>query len=135
MGNFAPSIRENELRVEKLYLLSDLAEKLDSREISLEDYVGFFWQFCPARMEHTRIFLEDLIRARREGRSYTHEDFARFKKVCKSGNNRKAILDKLVHLGVVEKRNKTTHDYEIILIDKWIERLELLIRSWVMLTR
>ena len=134
MGNFAPSNRENELRVEKLYFLADFAEKVDSGRVSIEDYVGFFWQFCPSRMEHTKVFLEDLIRAKREVRPYTQEDFAEFKKVCTSGNNRNIILQKLEHLGVIEKRNKTVQQYEIILIDKWIQRLEYLIRNWVMLT-
>ena len=135
MGKFAPSNRENELRVEKLYLLAGLADKLDSRHVGLEDYIGLFWQFSPERAKHTQVFLEGLIKARREGRPYTQEDFARFKKVCTSGNNRNAILDKLLHMGVIEKKNRTTHDYEIILSDKWIERLEYLIRSWVRLTR
>lgn len=135
MGKHAPSNRENELRVEKLYLLSGLADKLDSGAASLEDYIGLFWQFCPERAEHTRIFLKDLIRCRREGRAYTQLDFARFKEVCKSGNNRESILKKLLHMGVIEKKNRTTHDYEIILSDKWIRYLEYLIENWVMLTR
>ncbi len=106
MGKFAPSNRQNELRVEKLYLLADLAERLDSGILSLEDYVGLFWQFSPERAKHTPIFLEDLIRARREGRPYTQNDFAEFKKICKSGNNRNIILQKLEHLGVIEKKKK-----------------------------
>jgi hypothetical protein len=135
MGKHAPSNRKNELRVEKLYLLAGLAEKLDSEEVSLEDYVGLFWQFSPERAKHTQVFLEGLIKARREGRRYTQEDFARFKKVCKSGNTREIILKKLLHMGVIEKKNRTVHDYEIGLSDKWIERLEYLIRNWVRLTR
>jgi len=135
MGNFAPSNRDNELRVEKLYLLARLAEKLDSGTVSLEDYIGLFWQFSPERAKHARVFLEGLIKARREGRHYTQEDFAMFKKVCTSGNNRNAIVDKLLHMGVIEKDNRTVHDYEITLSDKWIERLEYLIRNWVRLTR
>jgi len=135
MGRFAPSNRENELRIEKLYLLAGLAEKLDSGEISLMEYVGLFWQFSPERAKHTQIFLEGLIQAKREGRPYTQDDFASFKKVCKSGNNRNAILDKLLHMGIIEKRNKTVQQYEIIFIDKWINRLEYLMRSWLRLTR
>lgn len=135
MGNFAPSNRENELRVEKLYLLSDLADKLDSGQVGLEDYIGLFWQFSPERAKHTRVFLEGLIRARRKGRPYTQDDFAVFKEVCASGNNREIILKKLLHMGVIEKTNKTVHEYEIVLSDKWINRLELLLRNWVMLTR
>jgi hypothetical protein len=135
MGQFAPSNRENELRVEKLYLLAGLAEKLDSGKVGLEDYIGLFWQFSPERAKHTQIFLEALIQARREGRRYTQEDFASFKKVCTSGNNREIILKKLLHMGVIEKKNKTIHEYEITLSDKWINRLELLLQNWVMLTR
>ena len=108
MGNFAPSKRDNELRVEKLYLMCDLAERLDEREfLSLDEYLGFFWQFCPARVEHAKVFIEELVKAKRESRPYTDRDFAQFKKVCKSCNSRKVILDKLIHLGVIEKRNKT----------------------------
>jgi len=135
MGSFAPSNREKELRVEKLYLLAGLADKLDSGVVSLGEYIGLFWQFCPERTEHTRVLLRDLIRCRREGRAYTQEDFARFKEVCKSGNNREIILKKLLHMGVIEKKNRTIHDYEIILSDKWIRYLESIIENWVMLTR
>jgi hypothetical protein len=135
MGSFAPSNRENELRVEKLYLLAGLAEKLDSGSVEIDDYIGLFWQFSPERAKHTRVFLEGLIKARREGRRYTQDDFARFKEVCKSGNTREIILKKLLHMGVIEKKNRTVHDYEIRLSDKWIERLEYLIRNWVRLTR
>lgn len=134
MGNFAPSNRDNELRIEKLYLLADLAEKLDKGEIDLGDYVGFFWQNSPERAKHTQIFLEDLIKAKREGSPYTQKDFARFKKICKSGNNRNIILQKLLHMGVIEKKAKTIQEYEIMLSDKWIQRLEYLIRNWVRLT-
>jgi len=135
MGKHAPSNRENELRVEKLYLLAGLAGKLDSGKVSLGDYIGLFWQFSPERAEHTRVFLADLIRCRQEGKAYTQVDFAKFKKVCKSGNNREIILKKLLHMGVIEKKNRTTHDYEIMLSDKWIRYLEYLIEKWVMLTR
>ena len=134
MGYFAPSNRDNELRVEKLYLLADLAEKLDNGELELGDYVGLFWQNSPERAKHTQIFLEDLIKARREGRAYTQKDFAGFKKICKSGNNRNIILQKLLHMGVIEKRKKTLQEYEIMLSDKWIQRLEYLILNWVRLT-
>jgi len=68
MGNFAPSNRENELRVEKLFLMSDFADKLEHGTVSLDDYMGFFWQFCPERLKHTQIFLEGVIQAKREGR-------------------------------------------------------------------
>jgi len=135
MGNFAPSNRENELRVEKLYLLPSLAEKLDAGTISLEDYIGIFWQFSPERAKHARILLEDIIQAEREGMSYNQEDFAKFKKVCKSGNNRTAILEKLLHMGIIEKKNKTVQEYDITLSHKWIQRLEYLIRNWVMITK
>jgi len=135
MGNFAPSNRDNELRVEKLYLLADLAEKLDVGTVTLEDYIGLFWQFLPERVECTRILLQDLIKCRREGIPYTQDDWARFKDVCNSGSSREMILKKLLHMGVIEKKNKTIKEYEIRLSDKWIKRLEYLTQSWVILTR
>ena len=135
MGNFPPSNRDNELRLEKLYLMPDIARRLDSGVLlSLDDFLDFFWQGCPGRVEHAKVFLMELVRAKREGRAYTNEDFARFKKVCKSCNSRKALLDKLIHLGVIEKRNNTIQQYEIIISDKWIERLKNMMISWVMLT-
>jgi hypothetical protein len=115
--------------------LPELAEKLDSGIIGLEDYIGFFWQFCPSRMEHTKFFLEGMIQAKREGRPYTQDDFRKFKKQCTGGRDRQLVLKKLEYLGVVEKRNKTVQKYEIIFIDKWIERLNYLAENWQKIIR
>lgn len=137
MGNFAPSNRDNELRVEKLFLRKGLKNKLDSGStLDLEDFMGVFWHMGPAGLtEHTQYFLSELIRYRREGKPYTQDDWMDFKKVCKSSNNRNIILKKLIYLGVIERMNKTKYKYEIIVSDKWIEYLRLLIEEWVMLTR
>ena len=136
MGCFAPSRREKELRVEKLFLRRGLADKLDSgMEISLEDFTALFWHMSPAKLnKYTCLFLRELARRRREGIPYTQDDWVKFKKVCKSGNSQNIILQKLLHLGVIEKKNKTIQEYEIILSHKWIERLELMIQYWVILT-
>jgi hypothetical protein len=137
MGNFAPSNRDNELRIEKLFLRKELKAKLDSGvPLVLDDFMGFFWHMGPADLtEHTRYFLKELIRCRREGRAYTEDDWIRFKEVCRSGNNRNIILTKLLHLGIIERKNKSRYQYEIIVSDKWIEYLRYLIEEWVMLTR
>ena len=137
MGNFAPNNREKELRVEKLFLRKGLKKKLDSgSRLDLEDFMGVFWHMGPAGLtEHTQYLLNELIRYRRECRPYTQDDWMRFKKVCTSSNNRHIILQKLIHLGVIERRNKTKYKYEIIVSDKWIEYLRYLIEEWVMLTR
>ncbi|MFH1787918.1 MAG: hypothetical protein ABH834_00885 [Candidatus Altiarchaeota archaeon] len=136
MGKFAPNNRDKELRVEKLFLRDELVERLDSKvPLNLDDFMAFFWHMSPVKLsEHTHFFLGELIQARRDGRLYTQDDWARFKKVCTSGNNRNIILRKLLHLGVIERKKKTQHDYVIFLSDKWIHRLELLITNWVMLT-
>ena len=136
MGNFAPSRRDKELRVEKLFLMQELADKLDSgKDIGLEDFTALFWHMSPAKLNrYTCLFLRELIRCRREGIPYTQDNWAEFKQVCKGGNSRNIILKKLLHLGVIEKKNKTIQEYEIIVSHKWIERLELLIQNWVILT-
>ena len=136
MGSFAPSRRDKELRVEKLFLRVELADKLDSgKGIALEDFTALFWHMSPAKLnKYTCLFLRELVRCRREGIPYTQDDWAEFKKVCKSGNSQNIILQKLLHLGVIEKKNRTVQEYEIILSHKWIERLELMIQNWVILT-
>ena len=137
MGNFAPNNCEKELRVEKLFLRKELKKKLDSGlPLDLEDFMGVFWHMGPAGLtEHTQLFLRELIQYRREGIAYTQEDWMRFKKVCKSSNSRNILLQKLIHIGVIERKNKTRTKYEIIISDKWIEYLRYLIEEWVMLTR
>lgn len=137
MGRNAPSNRENELRIEKLFLRKELKEKIDSSSpLVLDDFMVLFWHMGPAGLtEHTLVFLRELIRYRREGKAYTQDDWIRFKKVCVSGNSRNIILSKLLHMGVIERRNRTRYQYEIILSDKWIRYLRYLLEEWVMLTR
>jgi hypothetical protein len=110
MGNFAPSRRDKELWVEKLFLRVELADKLDSgKDIGLEDFTALFWHMGTAKLnKYACLFLRELIRCRREGIPYTQDNWAGFKQVCKGGNSRNIILKKLLHLGVIEKKNETT---------------------------
>ena len=64
MGNFAPSRRDNELRVEKLFLRKELKAKLDSgKDIDLEDFTGLFWHMSPAKLnKYICLLLRELIK-------------------------------------------------------------------------
>lgn len=133
MGSFAPSNRDNELRVEKLFLRKGLAEDLGSGKLlGLEAFVSFLWHSHPNQVSDITVeFLTDLLSARREGRSYTEKDWVRFTANATSKSSRDIVLYKLIHLGLVEKRNLTTMRYEIVLSDKFVQYLEYLIQSWV----
>ena len=133
MGSFAPSNRDNELRVEKLFLRKGLTEDLGSGKLlGLESFVSFLWHSHPNQVSVLTVeFLADLISARREGRHYTEEDWVKFTADMASKSSRDIVLYKLLHLGLIEKRNRTKMQYEIVLSDKFLEYLEYLAQSWV----
>jgi len=134
MGKNAPSDRNRELRVEKLFLRRDLVEKLDSgRLLGLEDFVSFMWHMHPSYVSDiSATFLRELLEYKHSGRRYTQDDWRDFtKRMSRSKSSRDVMLAKLVYLGLVEKVNSTQFKYEIIVTDKWIHYLELLARSWI----
>jgi hypothetical protein len=136
MGKHAPSNRDNELRIEKLFLRRGLVEKLKSgRLLRLEDFVSFVWHTHPNYVSNITLdFLRELIAYRREGKPYTQDDWVRFcGKISNSKSNRDIVLYKLLYLGLIEKRNKTLMRYEIRLSDKWIDYLGYMARSWVVI--
>ena len=134
MGKHAPSNRDAELRVEKLFLRKSLVGKFRSgRLLGLEDFVSFLWHFHPNYVsEVTLKFLGELIAYRRAGKPYTQDDWVRFcGKMGRSKSSINMVLYKLLHLGLVEKRNKTSMRYEIRLSDKFLDYLEYIAQSWV----
>jgi len=136
MGKHAPSDRSKELRVEKLFFRGDVREKFESgRLLGLEDFVSFIWHYHPNYVSDITLkLLGELIEARREGRRYTQNDWVRFSnEMDRSKSSRDIVLYKLLHLGLIEKHNKTSMKYEIRLSDKWIHYLELLAQSWVLI--
>ena len=134
MGRFAPSNRDNELRVEKLFLRRGLVERLDSDGLlGLEDFVSFLWHVHPSYVSDiTLVFLRELLAYKHAGKPYTNEDWKDFTdRMSRSKSSRDAMLAKLMYLGLVEKVNRSQCKYEIRVNDKWIRYLELLGRSWV----
>lgn len=134
MGKNAPSDRNRELRVEKLFLRRDLVEKLDSgRLLGLEDFVSFMWHMHPSYVSEINVtFLKELLEYKHAGKQYTQDDWRDFSnRMSRSKSSRDVMLAKLVYLGLVEKVNTTQFKYEIIVTDKWIGYLELLARSWI----
>jgi hypothetical protein len=136
MGKHAYSRHELELRREKLFLRQNLVDKLESGELlGLEDFVSFIWHMHPNYVgDLTLKLLREIISARWRGEPYTQDDWIRFtKEMSGSKSSRDIVLSKLMYLGLVEKRNKTKMKYEIIVSDKWIQYLELMAQSWVMI--
>ena len=130
----APNSRENELRVEKLFLRRDLVKEFDSKRLlDLEGFISFIWHENPSYVSDiSQKFLRELITYRSEGKPYTQDDWVRFSdKLTHSKSSRDIMLAKLLYLGLVEKKKKTLMQYEIRLSDKWIHYLEYLAQSWV----
>ncbi|VVB54968.1 Uncharacterised protein [uncultured archaeon] len=136
MGKHAPSNRDNELRVEKLFFRKGLTEKFDSGElVDLGGFVSFLWHDHPSYVSDICLmFLRELVAYRRAGKSFTQDDWARFSsKVSHSRSSRDVMLYKLMYLGLVEKVGKSKMQYEIRLSDKFLEYLEYLAQSWVLI--
>jgi hypothetical protein len=136
MSKHAPSNRETELRVEKLFFRKGLVEKLESGQIiGLADFVSFIWHSHPSYVSDiTSRFLSELIAYRHTGKPFTQEDWVRFsKRIDSSKSNRDIVLYKLLYLGLIERVNRTKMRYQIRLSDKWIHHLNLLSKSWVVI--
>jgi len=134
MGKDAPNSRENELRVEKLFLRRNLVGKFYSGGLlNLDEFVSFIWHEHPSYVSDISLkFLRELVAYQQAGKPYTQDDWVKFcDKVGNSRSSRDIMLAKLMYLGLVEKRNKTLMQYEIRLSHKWIEYLEYLAKSWV----
>jgi len=134
MTGHAPTDRNKELRIEKLFLRRGLVDKLESGELlDLEDFVSFLWHYHPNYVSDiTSRFLGELIAYHRQGRPYTQDDWIKFcETVGNSKSSRDIVLYKLLYLGLIEKHNKTKMQYEIRLSDKFIHYLELIMQSWI----
>ena len=135
MGRNSLAYRDKELRVEKLFLRKGLVDKLDLGELlGLEDFASFIWHNHPNYVSKIMVdFLSELIACHREGRAYTQDDWVRLSKVMdRSKSSRDIVFYKLLHLGLIEKHNKTKMRYEIRLSDKFLRYLELIAQSWIM---
>ena len=136
MGKHAYNRHELELRREKLFLRHNLVEKLESGKLlGLDEFVSFIWHRHPNYVSDLTLrLLREIISARQLGESFTQDDWNRFtEEMSGSKSSRDIVLSKLMYLGLVEKRNKTKMKYEIIVSDKWIQYLELLAQSWVLI--
>jgi len=102
MGKSPPNSRENELRVEKLFLRKDLVAEFDrGRLLNLDDFVSFIWHEHPSYVSDISLkFLRELIAYQRAGKPYTQEDWIRFSnRLSRSKSSRDIMLAKLVYLG------------------------------------
>ena len=136
MGKHAYRRHELELRREKLFLRHNLVDRLESGELlNLDEFVSFIWHMHPNYVgELTLKLLGEIISARQKGESFTQDEWIRFtKEMSGSKSSRDIVLSKLLYLGLIEKVNKTKMRYEIIVSDKWIQYLELLAQSWVLI--
>ena len=92
----------------------------------MEDFASFIWHNHPNYVSKITVdFLSELIACHREGRAYTQDDWVRLSKgMDRSKSSRDSVFYKLLHLGLIEKHNKTKMRYEIRLSDKFLRYLE-----------